>query len=94
MAGKAVAAKKECALIYRRCSNRVNRTCRAERDGGLYVTGSGLASRAGFDSRLNVAAYVIKVEDDRLCNLIRQAFIKAHDVVAALQVERASGVSK
>ena len=37
-------------------------------------------------------AYVIKVKDDRLSNHLRQALVITHDVVAALQVERARGV--
>ena len=87
MAGKTVAAQKERALINRRGRHRIHRSRGAELNGCFDVARSRLASRAGFDARLDVPADVVEMKDDRLAELLRQLFVVTHDVVAALQVE-------
>src|SRR4051812_3729525 len=91
---KAVAAEKKRALINRRGRNCINRTRGAQSDCGFYVTRRRFASRARFNSRLDMSADVIKVKDDRLANHIRQALVMTDYVVAALEVKRARRVRK
>ncbi len=92
MAGEAVAAEEERALVDRRGRDRVARARGAKLDRRLDVLGGGAARLARLDAGRHGRADVVEVVDDRKLRVGGQALAAADDVVAALKVERARRV--
>jgi hypothetical protein len=92
VAGEAVAAEEECALVDGRGRDGVGVARHAQLDGGLDVLGGRAPRRPGLHSRLDVAADVVEVVDDGAVRRRGKRLAAAHDVVAAPEVERARRV--
>ena len=61
-------------------------------DGRFDVTGRSLSGVARFDARLDKAADIVEMKDDRRVKIVGKGLALTNDVVAALQIERARGV--
>src|SRR6266536_1690374 len=94
VARETVATEKQCALIDGGRGNRINASSGTQLHSGFDVSGGRLSSRARFYARFDKAADVIKMKDDRFCKVLRDRFSDAHNVVTALQVERACSMSQ
>src|SRR5450432_3458562 len=94
VAGKTVASKEECTLVYGRRGNRIDASRRAQFDSCLDVTGSRFTGGAGFNSRFNKPGNVVEMKNDWIDEIRWQRLSVAHNVIARLQIKRARRVSQ
>jgi hypothetical protein len=94
VAGKAVATKKQRALVNRCRRNGIDSSGSTKLDCCLNVSGSRFSCSSRFDSGLNVTTNIVEMKNYGARKVVRNRFTLPDDVVAALQVESAGGVGQ
>src|SRR5947207_7240532 len=83
-----MAATIEFAFVNRCSREHMNATGSTEFGRGLDVTRGGPASRAGLNSRFDIAVDVVEMVNEGMTEVVRQRFATTNYFVTALQVKR------